>query len=49
VYDGIPYQVKQGAGDQGITAELPNLGSRMAKKQNRVWGKRFPQSFTEWL
>jgi len=21
VYDGIPYQVKQGAGDQGITAE----------------------------
>ena len=21
MYDGIPYQVKQGAGDQGITAE----------------------------
>jgi len=21
VYDGIPYQVKQGAGDRGITAE----------------------------
>jgi len=21
VYDGIPYQVKQGAGDQGITTE----------------------------
>jgi len=32
VYDGIPYQVKQGAGDRGITAVMQRV-ARVRQRQ----------------